>query len=119
SRLEEAIREELGPEVEVETHIEPLPAVMLAGRDADTARVTEIRQALAQLATGTADLGEVHDVRGRATTDGEVVNFHCRVDPALSVRAVHDLVDGLERGLRRRFPAIARVIGHAEPRRGA
>ena len=35
SRLEEAIREELGPEVEVETHIEPLPAVMLAGRDAD------------------------------------------------------------------------------------
>ena len=52
SRLEEAIREELGPEVEVETHIEPLPAVMLAGRDADAARVAEIREALAALATG-------------------------------------------------------------------
>ena len=34
SRLEESIREELGPNVEVETHIEPLPAVVLAGRDA-------------------------------------------------------------------------------------
>ena len=117
SRLEEAIREELGPEVEVETHIEPLPAVMLAGCDADAARMTEIRGALAALATETADLGEVHDVRVRETADGEIVNFHCRVDPALSVRAVHDLVDGLERGLRRRFPSIARVIGHAEPRR--
>jgi len=117
SRLEEAIREELGPEVEVETHIEPLPAVMLAGRDADAARVAEIREALAALATETADLGEVHDVRVRETADGEIVNFHCRVDAALSVRAVHDLVDGLERGLRRRFPTIARVIGHAEPRR--
>jgi divalent metal cation (Fe/Co/Zn/Cd) transporter len=117
SRLEEAIREELGPEVEVETHIEPLPAVMLAGRDADAARVAEIREALAALATGSADLGEVHDVRVRETADGEIVNFHCQVDPALSVRAVHDLVDGLERGLRRRFPIIARVIGHAEPRR--
>ena len=117
SRLEEAIREELGPEVEVETHIEPLPAVMLAGRDADAARVAEIREALAALAGGTADLGEVHDVRVRETADGEIVNFHCQVDPALSVRAVHDLVDGLERGLRRRFPIIARVIGHAEPRR--
>jgi divalent metal cation (Fe/Co/Zn/Cd) transporter len=53
----------------------------------------------------------------RETADGEIVNFHCQVDPALSVRAVHDLVDGLERGLRRRFPIIARVIGHAEPRR--
>ena len=50
SRLEEAIREELGPEVEVETHIEPLPAVMLAGRDAEAARVGEIREALAALA---------------------------------------------------------------------
>jgi len=117
SRLEESIRDELGPEVEVETHIEPLPAVMLAGRDADAARVAEIREALAALAAAPAELGEVHDVRVRETADGEIVNFHCRVDPALSVRAAHDLVDGVERGLRRRFPTVARVVGHAEPRR--
>ncbi len=117
SRLEEAIREELGPDVEVETHIEPLPAVLLSGRDASSVRIAEIAAALAELADGAVSLGEVHDVRVRETTDGEIVNFHCRVDPALSVSAVHDLVDGIESGLRRRFPAIARVIGHAEPRR--
>ena len=117
SRLEEAIREELGPDVEVETHIEPLPAALLSGRDASSARIAEIAAALAELADGAVSLGEVHDVRVRETTDGEIVNFHCRVDPALSVSAVHDLVDGIESGLRRRFPAIARVIGHAEPRR--
>jgi len=117
SRLEEAIREELGPEVEVETHIEPLPAALLAGRDAAVPRVAEIGEALAALATGIAGLGEVHHVRVRETADGEIVNFHCRVDPTLSVRTAHDLVDGIERGLRRRFPNIARVIGHAEPRR--
>ena len=117
SRLEEAIREELGPEVEVETHIEPLPAVLLAGRDATAARITEISEALAALATTVLGLGEVHDVRVRETIDGEIVNFHCRVDPMLTVSAVHDLVDGIERGLRGRFPDIARVIGHAEPRR--
>jgi cation diffusion facilitator family transporter len=117
SRLEEAIREELGPQVEVETHIEPLPAALLSGRDAAVARVAEIREVLAGLAAGLSELSEVHDVRVRETADGEIVNFHCRVDPALSVRAVHDLVDGVERGLRRRFPTIARVIGHAEPRR--
>ena len=116
SRLEEAIREELGPDVEVETHIEPLPAVLLAGRDATAARVAEIGEALAALAAGFAGLDEVHDVRVRETADGEIVNFHCRVDPSLSVSAVHDLVDPIERGLRRRFPSIARVIGHAEPR---
>jgi cation diffusion facilitator family transporter len=117
SRLEDAIRDELGPQVEVETHIEPLPAVLVAGRDAAAARVAEITDALTVLAAGVAGLGEVHNVRVRETADGEMVNFHCRVDPTLSVSAVHDLVDGIERGLRRRFPTVARVIGHAEPRR--
>ena len=37
--------------------------------------------------------------------------------PALTVAEVHDKVDELERALRQRFPAIKRVIGHAEPQR--
>jgi cation diffusion facilitator family transporter len=116
SRLEEAIREELGPEVEVETHIEPLPADVLAGRDASEERIGEVREALVALAAEIPDLGEVHDVRVRETADGEIVNFHCRIDPALSVGAVHEAVDTLESRLRRGFPTIQRVIGHAEPR---
>jgi cation diffusion facilitator family transporter len=117
SRLEEAIRRELGPQVEVETHIEPLPADVLAGRDAEPARLAEVRELLASLAAQLPALGEVHDVRVRETAAGEIVNFHCHVDPALSVSAVHDVVDALERRLRRQFPTIQRVIGHAEPRR--
>jgi divalent metal cation (Fe/Co/Zn/Cd) transporter len=115
TRLEQAVRDELGPNVEVETHIEPLPADVLAGHDASSARIGEVSEALATLAAALPDLAEVHDVRVRETTDGEIVNFHCRVDPALSVSAVHDMVDALERRLRRRFPTIRRVIGHAEP----
>ncbi len=117
SSLEEAVREEIGPDVEVETHIEPLPADVLPGEDAPAQRLAEVREALAALAGEIPGLGEVHDVRVRETTDGEIVNFHCIVDPTLSVRTVHDLVDAAERRLRRRFPSIQRVIGHAEPRR--
>ena len=61
-------------------------------------------------------LRNIHDVRVRDTPDGEVVNFHCDVEPGRTVAEVHDLVDGIETGLRRRFPTIKRVIGHAEPR---
>jgi len=60
---------------------------------------------------------DVHDVRVRETDDGEIVNFHCRVDPSLGVQAVHEKVDALERALRERAPSIRRVIGHAEPMR--
>jgi cation diffusion facilitator family transporter len=117
SRLEQAVRNELGSDVEVETHIEPLAADVLSGRDAAAPRISEVLDALSSLAVEIPDLAEIHEVRVRETPEGEIVNFHCRVDPALSVAAVHDLVDALERRLRQRFPAIRRVIGHAEPGR--
>jgi cation diffusion facilitator family transporter len=116
SGLETAVRDELGIEVEVESHIEPLQMDGLSGRDAADARIREIRAALAELAAGRGSLRHVHDVRVRETKDGEIVNFHCYLDPAIRVSEMHELVDDVERGLRRRFPEIKRVIGHAEPR---
>ena len=118
STLETAICEELGPEVEVDTHIEPLQLMGVSGRDAPAERIVAVQAELAALAAKLGFVREVHDVRVRETKDGEIVNFHCRVDPALTVRNVHDEVDELERGLRRRFPEIKRVISHAEPKAG-
>jgi len=116
SGLEAAVRDELGPDVEVESHIEPLQMHRMAGRDAAPARVEAMRAALAALAAEDGALRDIHDVRVRETSDGEIVNFHCDVDAAMRIDEVHERVDGLERGLRRRFPEIKRVIGHAEPR---
>ncbi len=114
--LEAALRDELGTEVEVETHIEPLQQDA-AGREAPPERVKAVEMTLAEIAAEIGVIGNVHNVRVRETDEGEIVNFHCRVDPALSVQAVHEKVDELERALRRRAPSIKRVIGHAEPRR--
>jgi cation diffusion facilitator family transporter len=114
--LEAAIREEFGAAAEVETHIEPLQVHGSPGRDAAAPHFAEVASALAELAAASAKLRNVHDVRVRHTADGEIVNFHCDVDRASTVADVHELVDGVERGLRRQFPAIKRVIGHAEPR---
>ena len=116
SDLEAAIRDELGPEVEVETHIEPLQLIGVSGREAPAERVTAVQAELSKLSSKLRFVREVHDVRVRDTKEGEIVNFHCRVDPSLTVHDVHDKVDELERGLRRRFPEIKRVIGHAEPK---
>jgi len=114
--LEEAIREELGPGVEVETHIEPLQPFDEPSREAPAERVAAVREALIEIATKVELVGAIHDVRVRAADDGEIVNFHCRVDEMLTVQDVHEKVDDVERALRRKFPTIKRVIGHAEPR---
>jgi divalent metal cation (Fe/Co/Zn/Cd) transporter len=91
--LERALQAELGPEVEVETHIEPLQTRGLAGRDASNERFAQVRDALTVIAANIAFIGQIHDVRVRETADGEIVNFHCRVDPTLTVRDVHEKVD--------------------------
>jgi cation diffusion facilitator family transporter len=115
SGLEDAISEELGSEVEVETHIEPLQPHDEPGRDAADERISAVRDALTERAAKVDFVGEVHDVRVREADDGEIVNFHCLVDAALAVADVHERVDEVERALRLRFPSIKRVIGHAEP----
>jgi divalent metal cation (Fe/Co/Zn/Cd) transporter len=115
--LEQAVRDELGLEVEVETHIEPLQTRGLLGHDAADGRIKAVNDELAAIAEKLGSVRDVHDVRVRETPDGEIVNFHALVDPALSVSDVHDRIDDVERALRLRFPTIKRVIGHAEPRR--
>jgi len=62
-------------------------------------------------------VAQITHVRVRETDEGEIVNFHCLVDPQLGVQTVHEKVDALERALRERSPTIKRVIGHAEPMR--
>ena len=116
-KLEAALRDELGTAVEVETHIEPLPPPDAAGREAPPERVRAVEITLAEIAAEGGMVRDVHNVRVRETDEGEIVNFHCRVEPALAVQAVHEKVDEVERELRRRSPLIKRVIGHAEPRR--
>jgi cation diffusion facilitator family transporter len=115
--LEAAIAAELGLDVEVETHIEPLQPQEASGREAPPERVNAVKIALAELAPETRVICDVHNVRVRETDEGEIVNFHCRVDPDLTVQTAHEKVDALERALRARSPSIKRVIGHTEPMR--
>ncbi|MGB3445802.1 MAG: cation diffusion facilitator family transporter [Xanthobacteraceae bacterium] len=114
--LEQSIRDEFGADVEVDTHIEPLEPDAPSGIDAPAARVAEITAALSGFATD-RDIHDIHNVRVRDTEAGQIVNFHCRAAPSMSVTLVHEAVDEIERALRRAFPTVKRVISHAEPTR--
>ncbi|MET0676144.1 MAG: cation diffusion facilitator family transporter, partial [Bradyrhizobium sp.] len=114
--LERSIREDFGEDVEVDTHIEPLEPELPHGIDAAAARVEAVREALIRFA-GDGAIHDIHNVRVRNTEAGEIVNFHCRAAPTMSVIEVHESVDEIERALRRAFPSIKRVISHAEPQR--
>jgi cation diffusion facilitator family transporter len=112
--LERNIRDEFGEDLEVDTHIEPLEPELPQGADAAPERVAAIHDALSRFAADTA-IHDIHSVRVRDTEAGEIVNFHCRAAPSMSVIKVHENVDAIERALRRAFPTVKRVISHAEP----
>jgi len=114
--LERNVRDEFGEDVEVDTHIEPLEPELPFGTDAAPDRIETIRAALSRFAADT-EIRDVHNVRVRDTEAGEIVNFHCRAAPSMSVIKVHENVDEIERALRRAFPTVKRVISHAEPPR--
>jgi cation diffusion facilitator family transporter len=115
--LEAAIRDDFGHDIEVETHIEPLQAAAMAGRDAPAAVQAEIAAAIRKLCGASGPIRDVHAVRARETPSGLVVNFHCYADPNLPIDAVHRAVDALERRLKEARPDVHRAIGHAEPAR--
>ena len=112
--LERSIEDEFGADVEVDTHIEPLEPELPFGTDASSDRIETIKAALSRFAADTS-IHDIHNVRVRDTEAGEIVNFHCRAAPSMSVIKVHESVDEIERALRRAFPTVKRVISHAEP----
>lgn len=117
TRLETAIRAEFGNETEVETHIEPMEIEAPASQDADAGIVRAISDDLAREAAKGAIIEDVHSVRVRHIRAGLVVNYHCRVDPALDVATVHSAVDRMERAVRVARPEVKRLVSHAEPLR--
>ncbi|ACB94503.1 cation diffusion facilitator family transporter [Beijerinckia indica] len=115
SGLEGEIARELGPDIEVESHIEPLMPAELPGQDAPAAKIEDIKDHLIKNARLDGAIFEIHNVRVRETPAGLVINYHCRVDPDLPVGEVHRHVDELDHGMRSDFADISRIIGHAEP----
>jgi cation diffusion facilitator family transporter len=113
--LEEAIRSELGSDVEVESHIEPQPERMLQGQDAPSGLTAEVVAALTELAALYPRLTDIHSIRLRRNEEGLFLHYHCRCSPAETVEHIHDDIDRVEAGLKDRFGDIRRVIAHAEP----
>lgn len=115
TELEDAIRSGLGGDVEVESHIEPLPLRLLVGRAADAKITNSIAKQLHALAKTEKLLSDIHNIRVRLTEGGLFVHYHCRFAPDQTIDTVHSVVDRIENSLQAKIKNIHRVVAHAEP----
>jgi divalent metal cation (Fe/Co/Zn/Cd) transporter len=115
TRLEAAIREGLGGDVEVESHIEPQTLPLVAGHVAPEKIVASIERSLKTLAKAEKAMHDVHSVRVRQVGDGLYVHYHCRFAPDAQIVKVHEIVDRVENRLLDLRPNVKRVVAHTEP----
>jgi cation diffusion facilitator family transporter len=113
--LEDDIRDGLGGQVEVESHIEPISPRLIAGKDAPPRKAKAVAISLARLARKERLLTDLHNIRVRQSGKGTFVHYHCRFAPETTVEAAHATVDRIENALAKAVPGIHRVIAHAEP----
>jgi cation diffusion facilitator family transporter len=118
SEFERSLASELGPDVEIDTHIEPMLLSGVAGTAAEADDQQKVEYWLARFAEEGKLISDVHNVRVRRNEHGLFVSYHCRVDGTKAVETVHEMIDVIESRLRTKLPQVRRVIAHAEPLRG-
>ncbi|WP_374943445.1 cation diffusion facilitator family transporter [Sphingomonas sp.] len=72
------------------------------------------RAAFLDVAARQDGLKGIHDFRTRRSGAQDFAQFHMEVDRRLTVGAAHDLVEGVERNLKRAFPKVE-VLIHLDP----
>lgn len=113
--LENEIRDGLGADVEVESHIEPLEPRLLEGATPLPATVKKVEASLRRYTNREKQLSDLHNIRVRSNAAGLYVHYHCRFAPESAIVDVHEVIDRIEVALMTAMPEIKRVVAHAEP----
>ena len=74
-----------------------------------------VLERVAQAATGTPGVLAIHKLMVRRAGAGMYVDLHVQADPALSLRAAHDLSGAVKGAIRQRVPGVLGVLIHMEP----
>ncbi len=117
SVIEDAIRDEIGSAIEVETHIEPLIAEDGDVGDVPPAELAALAESVHATARDHPAIHDIHKLRARRSGGGLFVTLHCRLIPEATLETVHAAVDEFEQDMLRRLPQARRVVVHAEPLR--
>ena len=115
SELEDGIRDGLGGDVEVESHIEPRPMQLIEGIAASRAKSKELESALLKFSARQRAMVDIHNFRVRQHGENLYVHYHCRFSPDAQIEMVHAVLDQLESQLKKQFKSVIRVVAHAEP----
>jgi cation diffusion facilitator family transporter len=113
TELERAVRAEMPELIGVTAHIEPVGEHELLSQ-AKTVTSRSIQETITGLSKDIPGVTDCHNISILQGKDVSV-SFHCTVAPEMPIGEAHALTERIENELRRRLPALGRVIVHVEP----
>lgn len=114
--LEQAIKDELGPEVEPNSHLEPLKNGAVASSAASDDEIQTVEEAIRKTDREVAEIRDIHNILIRKIKNRLIVSFHCLSAPDLPLGIIHDATSRFERILKSRAGKIEKVVIHVEPK---
>lgn len=116
SHLENEIQSELGPDVELSTHIDPLAFGELVGDKLTDQEINLIKQAIDELILKVGIIGGAHDILLRKIDGKILATFHCYTNADETLEVSHRAASKLKSLLREKIPTVGRVVVHVEPK---
>ena len=115
THLEESIKSELGEDIELNSHIEPLRNGSVSSSDVSEAEMDEIMSILKEADKEVDEICEIHNILARKIGDKYLVSFHCLAPAEFSLESVHEATNKFEYLMKGQMKAIKRVLIHVEP----
>ena len=114
TKLEQAIKNELGTDLEINTHIEPLLNAVVISEKVKPAEEETTRQVIARIAKTIPEVRGVHNIKLRKANEKLFISFHCDFDAATSLENAHNLASRFEYLLKDNIPNVQRAVVHTE-----
>lgn len=116
SKLEMSIKEELGEEIIINSHIEPMKSEAELSHDLTKEEREKIFTLISAIGLEVKELDNLHNFMIRKMRGGYFISLHCTVPGDMAIERVHNAVSELERLIKGRIEGVGRVVIHAEPK---
>jgi cation diffusion facilitator family transporter len=115
TELKDLINKELGSDLEIDIHIEPLEPTELEGKEVDVKTLKIIEKALILVKKQLPSIEKINHISSRIVEDRIFTAVECFVDESMPLEKTHDISSRVEYLIREEVPRIERVIVHMEP----
>lgn len=116
SDLEKSINGELGEEIIINSHIEPIKNRAVLSQELTKEEQNEIIAEITKISSAVNSLSDLHDFVIRKSNYGYFISLHCVFLDNMILDDVHDAVTELEYLIKGKIKGTERVIIHAEPK---